>query len=91
MKFIISVLTAIAVCCMVATAAEGKKKGDGKRPPMTAEQKECMKKMTEKYDANKDGKLDKEERAKMSDEDKGAMKKLFPHHGGKKGDKKKKE
>ena len=90
MKFIISVLTAIAVCCMVATAAEGKKKGDGKRPPMTAEQKECMKKMTEKYDANKDGKLDKEERAKMSDEDKGAMKKLFPHHGGK-GDKKKKK
>ncbi|OHE80884.1 MAG: hypothetical protein A2107_16140 [Verrucomicrobia bacterium GWF2_62_7] len=88
MKFIISVLTAIAVCCMVATAAEGKKKGDGKRPPMTAEQKEFNKKMVEKYDANKDGKLDKEERAKMSDEDKGAMKKLFPHHGGKKHEKK---
>ncbi|MBI5683477.1 MAG: hypothetical protein HZC54_00220 [Verrucomicrobia bacterium] len=59
---------------------KGQKKAEhGKRPPMTAEQKETMKKMTEKYDANKDGKLDKEERAKMSDEDKDAMKKLFPH------------
>ncbi|MCX6898250.1 MAG: hypothetical protein NT105_06075 [Verrucomicrobia bacterium] len=87
MKFIISVLTAIAVCCMVATA--GEKKGDGKRPPLTAEQKEFQKKMVEKYDANKDGKLDKEERAKMSDEDKAKQKELFPHHGGKKGDKKK--
>lgn len=86
MKFIISALTAIAVCCMVATAAE-EKKSEGKRPPMTAEQKEFMKKMVEKYDANKDGKLDKEERAKMSDEDKAKQKELFPHHG-KKGDKK---
>lgn len=88
MKFIISVLTAIAVCCMVATAAEGKKKGDGKRPPMTAEQKEFQKKMVEKYDANKDGKLDKEEAGKMSDEDKAKRKELFPHHGGKKHQKK---
>ncbi|MFA6563299.1 MAG: hypothetical protein WCV00_15425 [Verrucomicrobiia bacterium] len=90
MKFIISVLTAIAVCCMVATAAEGKKKGDGKRPPMTAEQKEFQKKMVEKYDANKDGKLDKEEAAKMSDEDKAKRKELFPH-AGKKHEKKKTE
>ena len=76
MKFIISALTAIVICCMAATAAEEKKGG---KPPMTAEQKECMQKMIEKYDANKDGKLDKEERAKMSDEDKATMKKLFPH------------
>lgn len=80
MKFIISVLTAIAVCCMVATAGEGKKKGaEGKRPPMSAEQKEFQKKMVEKYDANKDGKLDKEESSKMSDEDKAKRKELFPH------------
>ncbi|MCX6910527.1 MAG: hypothetical protein NTY01_21135 [Verrucomicrobia bacterium] len=79
MKFIISALTAIAICCMVATGAEEKKKGDGKRPPMTAEQKEFQKKMVEKYDANKDGKLDKEEKAKMSDEDKAKQKELFPH------------
>jgi hypothetical protein len=75
---------------MVATAAEGKKKGDGKRPPMTAEQKEFQKKMVEKYDANKDGKLDKEEAAKMSDEDKAKRKELFPH-AGKKHEKKKTE
>ena len=80
MKFIITALTAIAICTMVATAGEGKKGGaEGKKPALTAEQKECMKKMVEKYDANKDGKLDKEEKAKMSDEDKEAMKKLFPH------------
>jgi hypothetical protein len=55
-----------------------KKGGEGKRAPMTAEQKEFQKKMVEKYDANKDGKLDKEESSKMSDEDKAARKKLFP-------------
>jgi hypothetical protein len=81
MKFIISALTIVAVCCMVATAGEGKKKGgaEGKRPALTAEQKEFQKKMTEKYDANKDGKLDKEESAKMSAEDKAKRKELFPH------------
>ena len=55
-----------------------KKGGDAKRAPLTAEQKDFNKKMTEKYDANKDGKLDKEEASKMSDEDKAARKKLFP-------------
>jgi hypothetical protein len=80
MKFIISALTIIAVCCMVATAGEGKKKGgEGKKPALTAEQKEFQKKMVEKYDTNKDGKLDKEEAAKMSDEDKAKRKELFPH------------
>ncbi|MFA5193800.1 MAG: hypothetical protein WC740_24080 [Verrucomicrobiia bacterium] len=57
----------------------GKKAEEGKKPAVTAEQKECMKKMLEKYDTNKDGKLDKGERANMSDEDKAAMKKLFQH------------
>ena len=34
--------------------------------------------MLAKYDANKDGKLDKKEKAKMSQEDKGAWAKAFP-------------
>ena len=54
---------------LTVSAAEGGKE----KKQMTPEQKELMKKMVEKYDANKDGKLDKEERAKMSAEDKKKM------------------
>ena len=42
---------------------------------MTEEQKTLRKAMTEKYDTNKDGKIDKEEHAKMSAEDKAKMEK----------------
>jgi hypothetical protein len=44
-----------------------------KRKQMTDEQKKLYKEMVEKYDANKDGKLDKEERAKISADDKKKM------------------
>lgn len=40
---------------------------------LTPEQQTVMKEMLAKYDTNKDGKLDKEERAKMSQEDKDKM------------------
>jgi hypothetical protein len=43
-----------------------KKKG----PPVSEELRALHKEITEKYDANEDGKLDKDERAKISDEDK---------------------
>ncbi len=68
---------AIGLCCAMAltvSAAEGKKKGT----PPTEEQKAIRKEMTEKYDANKDKKLDKEEMAKMSAEDKAKWSKAFP-------------
>lgn len=80
-RFTIALLTLLCAAAVSLYAGDkgDKKGGEGKKPPMTAEQKECMQKMIEKYDANKDGKLDKEEKAKMSDEDKAAMKKLFPH------------
>ena len=68
---------AIGLCCAMAltvSAAEGKKKGT----PLTDEQKAVRKEMTEKYDANKDKKLDKEEMAKMSAEDKAKWDKAFP-------------
>jgi hypothetical protein len=45
------------------------------KPKRTEEQKALMKEMVTKYDANKDGKLDKEERAKISAEDKAKMEK----------------
>ena len=42
---------------------------------LTNEQKAFLKEITAKYDANKDGKLDKEERQKISADDKERMKK----------------
>jgi hypothetical protein len=46
-----------------------------KHPVITEEQKTARKELLAKYDANKDGKLDKEERKKVSDEDKAKLKK----------------
>src|SRR5947209_17473630 len=40
------------------------------RRQLTDEQKKLQKELLEKYDANKDGKLDKEEKGKMTAEDK---------------------
>ena len=53
--------------------ADGEKKPEGKRPPLTEEQKALRKEMTEKYDKDKDGKLSPEERKAMSAEDKEKM------------------
>lgn len=63
MKFIITALTAIAVCTMVATAGEGKKGGD--KPKASPEA------IFKKMDANGDGKVSKEEfMAKQKDKEK---------------------
>lgn len=71
--------TLFVICCACAlvltvNAQETKKEG-AKKPAWTEEQKALRKEMTAKYDANKDGKLDKEERAKISAEDKAKMEK----------------
>ncbi|MEI7727942.1 MAG: hypothetical protein WCO56_00100 [Verrucomicrobiota bacterium] len=71
-KLVVLALTLACAVAMSVSAAEGKK-------GMTDEQKAVYKEMLEKYDTNKDGKLDKEERAKMSAEDQEKLKKLFPH------------
>ncbi len=63
------VLIAISLCCAIAftvSAADAPKK----KRDLTPEQQKIQKEMLEKYDANKDGKLDREERAKISTEDK---------------------
>lgn len=44
-------------------------------PTMSTEQKALIKEITAKYDTNKDGKLSKEERAKISAEDKAKLEK----------------
>jgi hypothetical protein len=74
-------LTLIAIVCVASFSLMAQDKAQDKKAPakkaeMTAEQKAEYKKLVERYDTNKDGKLDKEERAKMTQEDKDAMRKL---------------
>lgn len=67
-------LLVLALVCVAGVTVTVQAKG------LTEEQKTLKKEMLEKYDANKDGKLDKSERAKMSSEDKAKWEKAFPHH-----------
>jgi hypothetical protein len=75
-KFSVIALSLICVASLTVNAAEKKK-----HEPLTQEQKALKKEMNEKYDANKDGKLDKDEMAKISKEDKEKMDKAgLGHH-----------
>jgi hypothetical protein len=72
----------LGLCCAVVfttRGADGDAKPEKKGP--TEEQKAIRKELMEKYDKNKDGKLDKEERAAMTAEDK---EKLAKAGGGRK-------
>jgi hypothetical protein len=64
---ILGLLCATSITLSAADAPQKKQ--------LTEEQKALQKEMTAKYDANKDGKLDREERAKISAEDKEKMQK----------------
>lgn len=68
------IIAAVALCCATAIMVQAQdaapKKGKHK---MTPEQKQVMTDMLAKYDTNKDGKLDKTEKAAMSQEDKDKM------------------
>jgi Ca2+-binding EF-hand superfamily protein len=66
-------MTAIVTLCLVALSSNAAEEG---KKESTPEQKEFRKEMLAKYDTNKDGKIDKEERAKMSDADKQKMKEM---------------
>lgn len=86
----------ILLAAILATAFTGNLRAEdakppadhAKRPPLTAEQKDLMKEIKAKYDANKDGKLDKTEREAISKEDRARMDKAGLGHrkGGPKGD-----
>jgi len=67
-KLLVIVFGLLVAGALTVSAAEGKKK------EMTPEQQKLRKEMTEKYDANKDGKIDEQEAAKVSSEDKAKMK-----------------
>lgn len=83
MKKVLMIVAGL-VAAMVLTA--NAQDAAAKKPTRTPEQKQLMKEMTEKYDTNKDGKLDKEERAKISAEDKAKMEKAGLTGGKKKKD-----
>ena len=71
------VAIAVLVCGFTLTANAGQEKHK-----LTPEQKALRKEMLEKYDTNKDGKLSKKERAKISKEDRERLEKagLGPKH-----------
>ena len=58
------------------------------RPKLTEEQKKKRAEIVAKYDVNKDGKLDNEERLKVSDEDRKKLRSFGPPPGGPRGPKK---
>jgi hypothetical protein len=62
-----------SVLVMQAQDAKPAEKAPAPKKELTAEQQKIMADMKEKYDTNKDGKLDKTEKAAMSQEDKDAM------------------
>lgn len=68
------VMSALAIAAQAEDSTAAAKPA-AKKHETTAEQKAVMKEIKEKYDTNKDGKLDKEERAKISAEDKAKMEK----------------
>ena len=72
MKKIVAIALGLSLLGTVSPLFAKEKSGEHKK--LTDDQKKVMKEITEKYDANKDGKLDKEEKAKISSEDKQKMK-----------------
>jgi methionine-rich copper-binding protein CopC len=67
-KLLIAALGLLCATALVVQAQETKHKKE-----LTPEQQTVMKEMLAKYDTNKDGKLEKSERAAMTKEDKQKM------------------
>lgn len=81
MKKLIIALCMTSMLALAAHAAEGEAKKEGdkpKKPELTTEQKAFVSEMKEKYDVNKDGKLDKEEKSKMTTEEQTKWKAIYP-------------
>jgi hypothetical protein len=77
----------VLAAAFTLNAQEGPKgppPGEGRplRPKLTEEQKKQRTELIAKYDANKDGKLDKEERTKVSDDDRKTLRSFGPPPGG---------
>ncbi len=75
-------MTALCFTCALAVATQAeegktKKKSEGKSAA-AAEQKALRKEITDKYDTDKNGRLNKEEKARISTQDKEKFNKAFP-------------
>lgn len=64
----------LMIACLFCAGAITASAQTAPKKPATSEQKALRKQMVEKYDANKDGKLDKEEIAKISEADQKTLK-----------------
>jgi hypothetical protein len=80
MKKILAVIAGVVCATALAVHADDSTTTTPKKHAGSKAKKELI----EKYDANKDGKLDKDEIAKMSDEDKAKWDKMSSHHKKKK-------
>lgn len=78
LRVLVILMGLCAALTMTARADDEKKPQAPKRPALTEEQKSLRKEMMGKYDKNKDGRLDAEERKAMSAEDKEKWSKAFP-------------
>ena len=78
-KFVILALGLLTASALTVSAAEKKEK-----KPLTEEQQKLQKELVEKYDTNKNGKLDPDEIEKISEEDKKKAKDAGLPLGGKK-------
>jgi Ni/Co efflux regulator RcnB len=73
------IIAAVAVICAATITVQAQDASPKKeKKSMTPEQKQIQTDMLTKYDANKDGKLDKTEKAAMTPQDKEAWAKAFP-------------
>ncbi len=79
-KLAVAALTLLCAMSLVVRADDA----PPKKTKLTAEQKALRKEMIEKYDTNKDGKVDKDEAKKISKEDQEKLDKAGVSLGGKK-------
>lgn len=78
-RLLLIALTVGFAGCLALTAADAPR-----RRAMTEEQKKVYKELLDKYDENKDGRLDRQERSKMTAEDQKKLQDLGIGTGGRK-------
>jgi len=85
LKYLLVLTAAFALNAQEGPKGPPPQDGRPPRPQLTEEQKKQRDALVSKYDVNKDGKLDKEERAKVSDEDRKLLRSFGPPPGGPRG------
>ncbi len=84
LKYLLIIAAALTLNAQEGQKPEHKGPPPGERPQrpkLTEEQKKQREELVKKYDANKDGKLDKEERIKVSEEDRKLLRSFGPPVG----------